>query len=184
MQKGHRVLTSIHSNEGEDVLGLGFPVQRSQQGYLPSRSVDAEQVSITLLEEVADLAVEGWSVSVISAHSEHVTTWRGYHVLHDIRDVRRVQERRRVVVDVYNGYGDVGGVVSYRILGVAGAVFRTHCEHVATLALEVEVLGHPDNPTVFTDAEVSVVVPGHYSVPDTPVQALIHVSGGHLKKPI
>jgi len=90
----------------------------------------------------------------------------GHDALDDVREVRRVEERGRIVVDVGHGYFDGGEVgpggarARARAPGAraaaAGAVLALDGEAVALDALVVEVLGDPENARVLADTKVPV----------------------------
>lgn len=59
-------LTGIHGHKREDVLGCRFPVQRTQQKYVPRTRIYPEQVGIAFLQEVTNLIVVGRCICIIS----------------------------------------------------------------------------------------------------------------------
>jgi hypothetical protein len=128
------------------------------------------------------LVVERWRVGVISLHGDHITAVRN-HILHDVGEVGRVQERRLVVVDVGDGDYQLGGIETrLTAANIARTIFGTNRQRVTRLALVVEILRDANNARVLTDAEVAIVVAAGNREANTTVGTFIDVSCRDLRR--
>ena len=168
-------LTGIHGDDGDLVTRLRLSIEGAQQGNLSGRGVDAEETLVAVFDQVADLVVRR-RVGVVGPHGDDGRR-QLLALLHDVSDVGRVEEGRRVVVDVHDGDGGRGRVVA----DVVARILGLHRQHVLVLALKVQVLGHADDARVLADAEVDVDVAAHDRVAHASVQVVVQVGGRHLQ---
>lgn len=108
------------------------------------------------------------------------TTWR-YHILHNMCQIRWIEEDRCIVVDVQYRDSHLSSVTARCFTNFRRAILTADGQVIPGLAFKIKILRYPDHTAVLRDREISIVVPHYNAVSHSAVRSLVPIHRGYLK---